>query len=356
MASAAPLLRGARPSDAVQAEAAPRPPQAAAVDRFIDRFGLFQWKVCAVVGAMVYGPAGWIMLPVFVNPLLTDAAPETFTADRLALLGSLFFAGWAVGAPSFSAVADRVGRKRLLLCLLPLCILAGCLPSLPEAALHWLPPTVFGQPRFFLLHAASRFLLVSVETVCRSHVLRLSETVSSQGFGIGACACGYVWMMEWLPGAARAHVTVAMNCIWAVVAIGLAGLAALLNAHRLSWRLLPLAASAPFVPVWLLCAFAVPESARWLMQTDQIARAELSLRSMSATNGSPLPPDFQWPWARRASATEVGDALPAVPAKAAPASAVWTWTLIGHSAVLFLCWFTATLVYCQPHTSPACTI
>ena len=165
-----------------------------------------------------------------------------------------------------------------------------------------------------------------------------------------------MWMMEWLPGAARAHVTVAMNCIWAVVAIGLAGLAALLNAHRLSWRLLPLAASAPFVLVWLLCAFAVPESARWLMQTNQIARAELSLRSMSTTNGKPLPPDFQWPWARRASATEAGDALPAVPAKAAPAPAVWTWTLIGHSAVLFLCWFTATLVYCQPHTSPACTI
>ena len=162
--------------------------------------------------------------------------------------------------------------------------------------------------------------------------------------------------MEWLPGAARAHVTVAMNCIWAVVAIGLAGLAALLNAHRLSWRLLPLAASAPFVLVWLLCAFAVPESARWLMQTNQIARAELSLRSMSTTNGKPLPPDFQWPWARRASATEAGDALPAVPAKAALAPAVWTWTLIGHSAVLFLCWFTATLVYCQPHTSPACTI
>jgi hypothetical protein len=57
---------------------------AAAVDPLIDDagFGPFQWKVCILVGAIVYMPAGWIMLPVFVNPQLSRLQPEVFTERR----------------------------------------------------------------------------------------------------------------------------------------------------------------------------------------------------------------------------------------------------------------------------------
>ena len=50
----------------------------------------------------------------------------------LALLGSGFFAGWAVGAPLFSSVADNVGRKTLTLSVLPVAVLVGLLPMLPD--------------------------------------------------------------------------------------------------------------------------------------------------------------------------------------------------------------------------------
>ena len=133
-------------------------------------FGAFQWKICVLVGALVYMPAGWIMLPVFANPQLAQQDPEVFTETRwvhvtderagcspscdqrvtlfsmlqlpnkcfrwmlysLALLGSAFFAGWAVGAPLCSSAADKVGRKMLSLSVLPVAVLVGILPILPE--------------------------------------------------------------------------------------------------------------------------------------------------------------------------------------------------------------------------------
>ncbi len=56
----------------------------AALDAIIDGsgFGAFQWKICALVGGVVYMPAGWIMLPVFVNPQLAQQQPDVFTESR----------------------------------------------------------------------------------------------------------------------------------------------------------------------------------------------------------------------------------------------------------------------------------
>ena len=56
----------------------------AALDAIIDGsgFGRFQWKICVVVGAVVYMPAGWIILPVFVNPQLAQQQPDVFTERR----------------------------------------------------------------------------------------------------------------------------------------------------------------------------------------------------------------------------------------------------------------------------------
>ncbi len=56
----------------------------AALDAIIDGsgFGTFQWKICVLVGAVVYIPAGWIMLPVFVNPQLARQQPDVFTERR----------------------------------------------------------------------------------------------------------------------------------------------------------------------------------------------------------------------------------------------------------------------------------
>ena len=103
---------------------------------------------------------------------------------------------------------------------------------------------MFGQPRYYMLHLVARTLM---------------------GFCIGSMSCGFVWMMEWMPSSryvtktlsllghfyvfgernasfcqarlgtnigetqqevpfssSRSNVTVAMNVVWAVVAIALA--------------------------------------------------------------------------------------------------------------------------------------
>lgn len=44
----------------------------------------------------------------------------------------MFFAGWAVGAPLCSSLADRLGRKTLTLSVLPVAVLVGILPMLPD--------------------------------------------------------------------------------------------------------------------------------------------------------------------------------------------------------------------------------
>ena len=101
--------------------------------------------------------------------------------------------------------------------------------------------------------------------------------------------------MEYMPGHVRGRVTVAMNCCWAVVAIILAGVAALLHSQRLpsgfdaahdhaggggsgsgggqgadeswpaAWQLLQLLASAPILLNWGLILCCAPESARFLL-------------------------------------------------------------------------------------------
>jgi hypothetical protein len=79
----------------------------AAVDPFVASWGRFQWKIFGIAGGTGASFAGWILLPVFVDPMLQSWDGGVFTKGRTALLGSLFFAGWAVGAALSSPLADR---------------------------------------------------------------------------------------------------------------------------------------------------------------------------------------------------------------------------------------------------------
>eukprot|EP01050_Picozoa_sp_SAG11_P012064 SAG11_NODE_1318_length_5212_cov_3.462351_8_plen_399_part_00 len=279
------------------------------VDAFLqERFGLFQLKIFALAGGTGAMMAGWIMLPVFVDPMLQLRDPATFSEKRLATLGSLFFLGWALGAPLSSAVADRIGRRAVAAWALPLVLFGGCLPAVPARALSWLPLRLGGLPRYYVLHAVARTL---------------------RGFCVGVSACIYVLLMEYMPGHVRGRVTVrgaarfrpgqrpppackywprgvrwpppvsssaifypchrltqvALNCYWALVSMLLAALAALLhNVHALpeptagsssggggapplepedveSWpdqaQLLQLLATAPLLLNWALLAYCV---------------------------------------------------------------------------------------------------
>ena len=125
----------------------------------------------------------------------------------------------------------------MTLFVLPLLVLVGCLNTLPEAALRWLPETIATMPRIYGLHLLARGLLGKRPTMhhesCSSVQFLTTHSRSRvfSGFLFGGLAAGYIWMMEWLPGRSRAAATTWLNCAFAVVAIGLAGLSALLWHH-----------------------------------------------------------------------------------------------------------------------------
>ena len=82
----------------------------------------------------------------------------------MALLGSAFFAGWAVGAPLCSSLADKLGRKTLTLRVLPVAVLVGILPMLPDRRKHpniilrFCCPLCLGLCVYLLLGAIHRWV------------------------------------------------------------------------------------------------------------------------------------------------------------------------------------------------------
>jgi hypothetical protein len=176
-----------------------------------------------------------------------------------------------------------------------------------------------------------------------------------------------------------------------------------------AWQQLQLLASAPVAALWFVWLLAAPESARFLLLRGRTAEAEQALRDASVTAGTPLPAGYTFPWRRRQQSQHghplVQAAYHAEPAdqdgqaakgaallspmqvvsRRAFASCTWppfgliftyvspvlvtklpmeppgggkvvgppalpapVWSrraLVGQTAALCLCWFTATLVY-----------
>lgn len=61
-----------------------------------------------------YGLAGafFVMQPVFLNPKIQ--ADFDLPKEEMALQGSLFFLGWAVGAFLLTKLADTYGRRKIM--------------------------------------------------------------------------------------------------------------------------------------------------------------------------------------------------------------------------------------------------
>ena len=160
-----------------------------------------------------------------------------------------------------------------------------------------------------------------------------------------------------------------MNCIWAGAAIAIAGIAWLLTTTAsdpetaVTWPWLQLVASLPFVFFGGLIALYAPESARWQLSVGLIDKAEDGLRDHYRMNnrGRDLPSGHVWPWAKDDGSGTVANASDGVkqdsphrvPTVATAkqlqlegrVSSAWTPQLMCHAALLFLCWFTATLTY-----------
>lgn len=174
-----------------------------------------------------------------VGFLVAVLAPQwhlSFGQTSLILLAA--GVGAILGSLAWGALADRFGRKALLVAGVTLCALsAGSVSFIPDGA--WV---AFAVLRFFV------------------------------GFGVGAAASVAVpLIVEYTPTRHRTVITSAT-----VIPVSLGILAASLSAatllHQIGWRGLAALGFLPLVPA-LLIALIMPESVRWLVSCGRDADA-----------------------------------------------------------------------------------
>jgi MFS transporter, putative metabolite:H+ symporter len=191
-----------------------------------------------------------------VGFLVAVLAPQwklTFGQTSLILLSAGI--GAILGSLAWGALADRFGRKALLVAGVTLCALsAGSVSFIPDGA--WV---TFAMLRFFV------------------------------GFGVGAAASVAVpLIVEYTPTRHRTVVTSAT-----VIPVSLGILAASLSAatllHQIGWRGLAALGFLPLVPA-LLIALIMPESVRWLVSRGRDADARRIVARALNVAPDALPP------------------------------------------------------------------
>jgi putative MFS transporter len=174
-----------------------------------------------------------------VGFLVAVLAPQwhlTFGQTSVMLLSA--GVGAIIGSLLWGALADRFGRKRLLVAGVALCALAsGAVSLIPDGA--WI---MFATLRFFV------------------------------GFGVGAAASVAVpLIVEYTPTRNRTIITSAT-----VIPVSLGVLTASLTAatmlQSIGWRGLAALGFIPLIPA-VLIAFITPESVRWLVSRGRYAEA-----------------------------------------------------------------------------------
>jgi putative MFS transporter len=174
-----------------------------------------------------------------VGFLVAVLAPQwhlTFGQTSVMLLSA--GVGAIVGALAWGALADRWGRKTLLVAGVALCALgAGSISLIPDGA--------------WMLFAALRFVV---------------------GFGVGAAAAvGVPLIVEYTP---TRHRTIIASATVIPVSLGIlaASLTAATLLQQIGWRGLATLGFIPLLPA-VLIALIMPESVRWLVSRGRHAEA-----------------------------------------------------------------------------------
>lgn len=209
--------------------------------------GAFQRRLLGIFGLVWAADAMQVLAVGFTAPSLA----AQFGPGAPALLGTVFFVGMAIGAPLFGRIADRWGRRRVLI----VTVLTDALFGLIAA----------GAPNIEILVAA-RF-------------------VTGLAVG-GTLPVDYAMMAEFLPSDRRGRWLVGLEAFWAVgtLVLSIGAFAAALYDPGNAWRWILLLTAVPALIGFGLRLW-VPESPLYLAAQGRLTEAHAVVDRIARTNG-----------------------------------------------------------------------
>jgi putative MFS transporter len=214
--------------------------------------GKFQYRLFVIFGLVWMADAMQVLSIGFSAPSIA----KTFglTMPQALQTGTIFFVGMLLGAFFFGRLADRIGRRPVLM-----------MAVLIDAAFG--VASAFAPDFTWLL--ALRFLT---------------------GIGVGGTLpVDYTMMAEFLPSDRRGRWLVLLESFWAVGTIFLAILALVaVNSGDDAWRLIFFVTGIPAL-VGVVLRFYVPESPMYLNRNGRSDEARKVLERVAKTNGSTTP-------------------------------------------------------------------
>lgn len=222
-----------------------------AIDTALDQAGTgpFQRRLLGIFGLVWAADAMQVLAVGFTAPSI--AASFGLTVPEALQTGTLFFFGMMIGAALFGRIADRIGRRRVLL------VTVACDGIFGLASVF--------APSFPLLLAA-RFL-----------------TGAAVG---GTLPVDYAMMAEFLPSDRRGRWLVMLESFWAIgtVIVALAAWAAASAGLSDAWRAIFLVTAIPaLIGFWL--RLMVPESPLYLLRKGRGEEARAVIDRVLKTNG-----------------------------------------------------------------------
>ena len=210
--------------------------------------GRFQYRLFAIFGLVWLADAMQVLSIGFSAPSI--AATFGITVPAALQTGTMFFIGMLVGAFAFGRLADRIGRRPVLMTAVVIDAICGVASAFaPE--FQWL--------------LVLRFLT---------------------GIGVGGTLpVDYTMMAEFLPADRRGRWLVLLESFWAIGTILLAVLALVAASHGPdAWRLIFFVTGIPAL-VGVVFRFFVPESPLYLNRSGRSAEARAVLQRVAAVNG-----------------------------------------------------------------------
>lgn len=218
------------------------------IDAAIDSLGTgqFQIRVLFAAGLCFAADSMEIMLLSFLSIILQDE--WELTPAQTATITSCVFAGSLTGTLILGPLGDRIGRR-------PIFLACGLIIS------------IFG-----------------IATGFATNYVQLVLTRFLVGFGVGGLTVPFDILAEFLPTQIRGRYLLLIEYFWTAGSMAVPIVAYLTVGKGLSWNIFVLICAIPCIASFVMGAYLVPESPRWLLSQGRKDEALQILRDAAAVN------------------------------------------------------------------------